>query len=51
MEFQFDLVWQKALQDAATVRDLAETLCSEPQVVINPNLKESRIYMEQLYRP
>ena len=51
MEFQFDLVWQKALQDAATVRDLAETLCSEPQVVLNPNLKESRIYMERLYRP
>jgi hypothetical protein len=51
MEFQFDLVWRRNLPDSAAVKDLAETLCSEPQVVINPALKESPIYMERLYRP
>ncbi len=51
MKFQFDLVWRKSLPDAAAARDLAETLWSEPQVVINPKAKESPIYMKRLYRP
>jgi hypothetical protein len=51
MEFQFELVWRKTLPNATAVKDLAETLWSEPQVVINPALRESPIYMERLYRP
>jgi hypothetical protein len=52
-EFRFDLVWRDVdgvvtAQDAA---DLAETLLSEPQVVIQPDLKEDPIFMERLYKP
>ncbi|HPO12025.1 MAG TPA: hypothetical protein PLI09_01165 [Candidatus Hydrogenedentes bacterium] len=52
-EFRFELVWKsadamKTFKDAA---DLAETLLSEPQLVIQPDLKEDPIFMERLYRP
>jgi hypothetical protein len=52
-EFRFDLVWRDVdgvvtAQDAA---DLAETLLSEPQVVIQPDLKEDPIFMERLHKP
>ena len=52
-EFRFDLVWKDwdsvvTAQDAA---NLAETLLSEPQVVIQPDLKEDPVFMERLYKP
>ncbi|MBN2309636.1 MAG: hypothetical protein JXR94_11725 [Candidatus Hydrogenedentes bacterium] len=52
-EFRFDLVWKDtdAIKTAEDVAGLAETLLSEPQLVIQPALKEDPIYMERLYRP
>lgn len=52
-EFRFDLVWKaadaiKSAQDAA---DIADTLLSEPQLIIQPGLQEEHIFMERLYRP
>ena len=52
-EFRFDLVWKDydtvvTAQDAA---NLAETVLSEPQVVIQPDLKEDPIFMDRLYKP
>ncbi len=52
-EFRFDLAWKdsdtvKTAQDAA---NLAETLLSEPQVIIQPDLKEDPVFMERLYKP
>ena len=52
-EFRFELVWKDwdsvvTAQDAA---DLAETLLSEPQVVIQPDLREDPIFMDRLYKP
>jgi hypothetical protein len=38
----------KSAQDAAK---LAETLLSEPKVIIQPDLKEDSIFMERLYKP
>jgi hypothetical protein len=52
-EFRFDLVWRD-LDGAVTAQDsadLAETLLSEPQVVIQPDLKEDPVFMERLYKP
>jgi len=50
MEFQFDLVWRERLS-AETVADLAETLVAEPQVLIQPGLKEDPIFVRRLYTP
>jgi len=49
-EFQFDIAWQPrhAAQDA---RDLADTMLSEPQVVINPGLRASPVFMKRLHHP
>ncbi len=52
-EFRFDLAWQpsdsiKTARDAAR---LAETLLSEPQLVIQPALNEDPIFMNRLYKP
>ena len=50
MEFQFELAWKKALPGEAA-EQLAESLLAEPQVVINPKWKESRLFIDRLYRP
>jgi hypothetical protein len=50
MEFQFDLCWREKLA-AAAVEDLAETLVAEPQVMIQPGLKEDPIFIRRLYKP
>lgn len=52
-EFRFDLIWQPAetITTARDAADLAETLLSEPQLVIQPGLKEDSIFMERLYKP
>ena len=51
MEFRFDLAWRKDLPASAAVEDLARTLASEPQVLINPGLKEDPIVVKRLYEP
>jgi hypothetical protein len=50
-EFQFDMVWQSPHQPAPDAGQCAETLLSEPQVVINPKLREHPIFAERLHRP
>jgi hypothetical protein len=49
MEFQFDLQWH-ADGDAAAAA-LAETLATEPVVVINPALPEQPAFLKRLYQP
>ena len=51
MEFRFDLAWRNQLPASAAVEELARTLASEPQVMINPGLKENPIVMKRLYEP
>lgn len=52
-EFRFDLVWQQsdAIKDAKDAAAVAETVLAEPQLVIQPALKEDPIFMERLYKP
>ncbi len=49
MEFRFDLAWRSTLADPAAVANLARTLASEPQVLINPGFKEDPIVYQRLY--
>jgi hypothetical protein len=51
MEFRFELIWRKELDQAAWAERLAQSLLMEPSVIINPGLKESPIFMNRLYRP
>lgn len=50
-EFQFDLAWQTPSQAALDPGQQAEALLAEPQVVINPKLRESPTVSERLHRP
>ncbi len=50
MEFQFDLCWRDKL-DGTAVEDLAAALVAEPQVLIQPGLKEDPIFIRRLYKP
>ena len=50
MEFQFEIAWRPQLAaDAAA--SLAETLVSEPVMVLNPALPEQPVFIKNLYRP
>jgi hypothetical protein len=51
MEFQFDLVWREQLAGDAAAEALADTLVSEPVLVLNPSLPENPLFLERLYRP
>ena len=51
MEFQFDIVWQPPGQPAADSNQLSETMLSEPQVVINPELRPDPVFLQRLHRP
>jgi hypothetical protein len=51
MEFQFDLAWRKELPSSVKIEDVARALTAEPQVVINPGLKEDPILIKRLYTP
>jgi len=50
MDFQFDLCWRPRLPPADAA-PLAETLVSEPQVLIQPGLAEEAIPIRRLHRP
>lgn len=49
MEFQFDLLWQP--KTASPVADLAETLVTEPLVLINPDRAEDPRVLKHLFGP
>jgi len=51
MEFQFDLVWRKQLAGDAEAAALAESLVTDPVMVINPALPEHPLFLQHLYRP
>ena len=51
MEFRFDMAWRKELPASASVEGWARTLASEPQIIINPGLKEDPLLMKRLYEP
>jgi hypothetical protein len=50
MEFQFDLAWKPAADSPISARASAETLVSEPQVIITPAWKDDPIVARHLYR-
>ncbi len=51
LEFQFDMALQPPGRPAVDPARLAETLQTEPQVIINPSLKEHPIFLDRLHRP
>jgi hypothetical protein len=51
LEFQFDITWQPPSHAKADPAELARTLLSEPQVVINPTLPPDPLFLERLHRP
>ncbi len=51
MEFQFDFAWQDSNTAPIDPAEQADTLLAEPQVVINPEPRESPIFMKRLHRP
>ncbi len=51
LEFQFDMALQPLDRPTVDPARLAETLQAEPQVVINPGMKEHPIFLERLHRP
>jgi len=51
LEFQFDIAWQSPSQTNVDPARLANTMLSEPQVVINPKLQSDPIFLERLHRP
>jgi hypothetical protein len=48
MEFQFDLVWSEKIERPAA---LAETLVTEPAVLINPKAREDPLVRNDLWEP
>ena len=51
MEFQFDFAWQDPDSPPVDPSARAATLVSEPQVVINPSMPESPIFMGAVASP
>jgi hypothetical protein len=51
MEFQFDAAWKKTLSDDVSAQELAESLATDPQVMINPAVKENPLFINRLYQP
>jgi len=51
LEFQFDMAWQPPSPSKVDPARLAQTMLSEPQVVINPALRSDAIFMERLHKP
>ena len=50
-EFQFDITWQPPDKSPTDPSVEAETMLAEPQIVINPELRESPIFMRRLHQP
>ena len=52
-EFRFHLAWKPAdtIKTTKDIADLAETLLSDAQVVIQPDFQEDAIFMDRLYKP
>ncbi len=50
-EFQFDLAWLDGREQPDQYAEWAESLASEPQVVIHPDLEPDPIYMRRLHGP
>ena len=50
LEFQFDLAWTPSGDGSANHGIIAETLQSEPTVVINVPQREHPLFMQRLYR-
>ena len=48
MEFEFDLLWQSRMRNAAEV---AGTAVSKPVVLVNPAEPEEPALLERLFRP
>jgi hypothetical protein len=48
-EFQFDMAWQPPHAAHVAAGERADTMLSEPQVVINPALRASPIFLERLH--
>lgn len=51
MEFQFELAWRDRLEGDAAAEALANTLISEPVVVLNPSTPEDPSFIRRLYHP
>lgn len=51
MEFQFDLCWKPAGSETFSAAEVAETLVSEPQVIITPAWQDDPLTARHLYRP
>jgi hypothetical protein len=47
MEFQFDLIWRRKIEHPST---LAETLMTDPAVLINPATREDDLVLKDLWR-
>jgi hypothetical protein len=50
-EFQFDLAWSPENKTPAETAARAEALVSRPQVVVQPDLKAEKVFLERLHRP
>jgi hypothetical protein len=50
MEFQFELAWKPATDGPISAEALADTLASEPQMIITPALKDAQLVVRHLYR-
>ena len=51
MEFQYDLVWREKFDTPGCAAALAETLTSEPVVLINAATRDHPIVLERLFKP
>lgn len=51
MEFQFDMAWEPPNSPEVDMSERADTMLSEPQVVINPELRAAPVFMDRLHRP
>jgi len=49
MEFQYDLVWKNQMDP--DVSPLAESLVSDPVALINPDARENRFVLKDLFQP
>ncbi len=51
MEFQFDLAWRPKLESDQAADTLANTLVTDPVLVINPALPENPAMLDRLFKP